>query len=142
MSGLEAFFAQNVEQVEEVERVVSTRFKDENGNPIKWKFKAITSERDAELRKECTKRVQVPGKKGVYTSEVDIERYSEKMAVETVVYPDLFNAKLQDSYGVKGAEALLRKMLLPGEFAELIKIVQEVNGYDTSMDDLVEEAKN
>lgn len=142
MSGLEAFLAQNVEKVEEVEQVVSKRFKDKEGNPIKWKFKSIGSDRDTEIRKECTKRVPVPGKKGMYTPEVDIDAYTTKLAVETIVHPDLHNAQLQDSWGVKGAEALLKKMLLPGEFTKLTQIVQEVNGYDVGMDELVEQAKN
>jgi hypothetical protein len=33
-------------------------------------------------------------------------------------------------------------MLLPGEYAELKNKIMEVNGYDLSMDELVDEAKN
>lgn len=142
MSNLQAFFAQNVEKPDIVERVVSERFKDENGNPIKWKIGAVTSDKDAAIRKECTRKVPMPGQRGVYMPETDIDLYTTKLIVESVIFPDLRNAELQDSYGVKGAEALLRKMLLPGEFIELSKVVQEVNGYDKSMDELVEEAKN
>lgn len=142
MSNLQAFFAQNVEKAEIVERVVSTRFKDENGNPIKWKIGPVTADEDAALRKSATKRVQVPGKKNLYQPETDYELYVLKLATACVKFPDLNNVELQNSYGVMGAENLLKKMLLPGEYAELTKIVQEVNGFDIPMDELVEEAKN
>lgn len=142
MSNLQAFFAQNVEKAGIEEHVISDRFKDENGNPIPWKFGAIDGEVDAANRKACTKRRPVPGKKGLFMPETDFELYTLKNAVATIKYPDLDNAELQSSYGVMGAEALLQKMLLPGELSEVKKIVQEVNGYDLEMDDLVEEAKN
>lgn len=142
MSNLQAFFAQNVEKVNIVERVVSTRFKDENGNPIPWKFGAIPSDVDTAIRKECTKRVPVPGKKGLFMPETDLEQYTLKVAAATVKFPDLNNKELQDSYGVMGAETLLQKMLLPGELTKVKQIVQEVNGFDVDMNELVEQAKN
>ena len=49
---------------------------------------------------------------------------------------------LQDSYGVMGAEELLKVMLLPGEYANYLGKVQEICGFDKNMNDLVEEAKN
>lgn len=142
MSNLQAFFAQNVEKVDLVERVVSNRFKDENGNPIKWKFGAVDGETEAKLRKQCTKRMPVPGKKGMFMPETDYDLFNLKLAVETIKFPDLNNAELQSSYGVMGAENLLQKMLLPGELAEVKQIAAEVNGFDLELDELVEQAKN
>lgn len=139
MSSLQAFFAQNVKKdiVEEV--VVSERFKDENGKPIAWKIRALTEEENETLRKEATDRVKV---KGGYTYETKPEVYIAKVVAASVVFPDLKNAELQASYGVMGAEALLKKMLLPGEYAALVDKVQEVNGYDKSLDELADEVKN
>jgi hypothetical protein len=54
----------------------------------------------------------------------------------------LNDTELQDSYGVKGADALLKKMLKAGEYTEYKAKVMEVNGYDMSMEELVDEAKN
>jgi len=142
MSNLQAFFAQNVEKVSIEEHVISNRFKDENGNPIPWQFGAIDGDQDAANRKACTKRMPVPGKKGMYMPETDYELYTLKNAVSTVKFPDLNNAELQTSYGVMGAEALLQKMLLPGELTKVKQIAQEVNGFNVEMDELVEEAKN
>lgn len=142
MSNLQAFFAQNVEKVQIEEHVISSRFKDENGDPIAWKFGAIDGDLDVANRKACTKRMPVPGKKGMYMPETDYELYTLKNAVSTVKFPDLNNAELQKSYGVMGAEALLQKMLLPGELTKVKQVSQEVNGFNVGMDELVEEAKN
>ena len=106
------------------------------------KLKAIDSDLDEALRKECTKKVPIAGKRGQFNQETDTDKYIGKMCVACVVYPDLNNAELQDSYGVKSADALLKKMLLPGEYTELKAKVMEVNGYDMSMEELVDEAKN
>lgn len=142
MSNLQAFFAQNIEKVTIEEHIISKRFKDEKGNPIPWKFGAIDGELDTANRKACTKRMPVPGKKGMFMPETDFEGYTLKNAVATIIFPDLNNAELQTSYGAMGAESLLQKMLLPGELTEVKKITQEVNGFNTGMDELVEEAKN
>lgn len=139
---LQAFMAQNVEKVTIEEHEVSPRFKDEKGNPIKWQFGAINSDVDATLRKECTRRVPVPMKKGLTMPELDSNRYALKLAVATIKYPDLNNLELQNSYGVMDAEQLLQNMLLPGELAKVKEITQSVNGFDLTMDELVEEAKN
>lgn len=142
MSKFQAFMAQNVDKVELEEHVVSKRFKDTDGNVIPWQFGAIGGDEDAVLRKSCTKRVQIPGKKNVYLPETDFELYTTKVAVATVKFPDLNNVELQSSYGVMGAEALLHKMLLPGELSDVKRIAQSVNGFDVGMDEVVEEAKN
>ena len=41
-----------------------------------------------------------------------------------------------------GADALLEKLLTPGQYADLLIAVQEVNGFDDDINDLVNEAKN
>lgn len=65
-----------------------------------------------------------------------------KMAAACTVYPDLNDASLQDSYHVMGAEALLKTMLLAGEYADYIQQVQAICGFDASFEDNVDEAKN
>lgn len=142
MTNLQAFMAQNVEKVEVVERAVSKRFKDEDGKAIKWRFGAVGGDVDAALRKESTRRVPVPMKKGLTMPELDGNRYQLKLAVATIKFPDLNNVELQNSYGAMDAEQLLQKMLSSGELSKVKEIVQEVNGFDLSMDELVDEAKN
>ena len=140
MSEFAAFMAGNAAAAETVKYVASKRFV-EKGKPLEWELKAISSDLDEALRKECTKKVPT-GKRGQYNQETDTDKYIGKMCVACTVYPNLNDAELQDSYGAKGADALLKKMLLPGEYTELKAKVMEVNGYDMSMEELVDEAKN
>lgn len=141
MSDFSMFMAGNAKKCENVKYVASKRFT-VKGKPVEWELKAIDSELDDAIRKECTKKVPVANKRGQYTQEVDNNKYAARLCVASTVFPDLNNAELQDSYGVKSAEALLKQMLLPGEFVEFKVKVMEVNGFDLSMDDLVENAKN
>ena len=141
MSTFSAFMAGNAVKNETVKYVASKRFV-EKGKPIEWEIKAIDSDLDEALRKDCTKRVPIVGKRGQYNQETDTDKYICKMCVACTVYPNLNDVELQDSYGVKSADALLKKMLLPGEYTEYKAKVMEVNGYDMSMEELVDEAKN
>ena len=141
MSDFSVFMAGNALQNENVKYVASKRFVNK-GKPVEWEIKAIDSELDELLRKECTKRVPIQGKRGQYNQETDTDKYIAKMCVACTVYPNLNDAELQDSYGVKSADALLKKMLKPGEYTEYKAKVMEVNGYDMSMEELVDEAKN
>ena len=129
-------------ETEVVDYVASKRMVDEKGEPVAWKLKAIDSDTDERIRKECTKRVAVNGKRGQYMPETDTDKYMAKLCVACVVYPNLNDVELQDFYGVKDAEALLKKMLKPAEYTELKVRVNEVLGYDLSMEEEVEEAKN
>ena len=127
---------------EVVEYVASKRFKDKSGNAVPWKIKSIDSDLDESIKKECTKRVPIVGKRGQYNQETDTDKYIGKLCVACTVFPNLNDAALQDSYGVKTADALIKKMLKPGEYTEYKAKVMEVNGYDMSMEELVDEAKN
>ncbi len=142
MSNLSAFLVQNVEKTENIKYVVSKRFLDEDQKPIEWEVRCVTSSEDEELRRNCTKRVRVPGKKNQFTNETDYNLYLGKLAAACTVYPNLNNAELQSNYGVMGADSLLKAMLLPGEYANYLTKVQEVNGFDIDFDEMVEEAKN
>lgn len=135
---LSAFFAQNVasEIVEEV--VVSNRFK-ENEKPIPWRLRSMTEDENEAIRKSCQRKVK---DKGIVSYETNTDEYMAKLVVASVVFPDLKDAELQKSYGVMGADQLLRKMLLPGEYATLVQKVQEINGFDKDINDLADEVKN
>ena len=50
--------------------------------------------------------------------------------------------ELQRAYGVIGESKLLAKMLYVGEYADLMKEVQELSGLDKDINDDIEEAKN
>ena len=142
MGNLSAFLAQNALQVENIKHVVSKRFVDEEGKPVPWEIQCITSSEDEMIRKACTKKVQIPGKKGQYTQQTDFDLYLGKLAARCTVFPNLDDAELQNSYGVMGADALLKVMLKPGEYTDYLTKIQEVNGFDITFEEAVEEAKN
>jgi hypothetical protein len=142
MSDLRAFMAGNVEADEVVEYAVSKRFVDKEGNPIKWQLKPINSKEDERIRKECTRKVPVPGKRNQRMPETDLNEYLGKMTAACIIFPNLNDKELQDSYSVMGAGDLLKTMLKPGEYTELTSKIQEINGFDISMEEKVEEAKN
>lgn len=141
MSDFSAFMAGNAVKDETVKYVASKRFV-VKGKPVAWELRAVDSDLDEAIRKECTKKIPIAGKRGQYTQETDTDKYIARMCVACIVYPNLNDAELQDSYGVKSGDALLKKMLLPGEYTELKAKVMEINGYDMSMEELVDEAKN
>lgn len=142
MSGLSAFFAENAVQEEKIKFVVSKRFLDEKKKPIEWVLKTIDSTREEEIRKQCTKRIEINKKRGQYTKELDSNKYAAALICECVEYPNLNSVELQNSYGVMSADALIKKMLLPGEYAELADKVQSINGYDITQDEMVDDVKN
>jgi hypothetical protein len=139
---LRAFMAKNFEGNQEIEFVASKRFLNHDGKPEKWYLRTITAKEDAQIRKSCTRKVPSKRARGAYIPETDINEYLSKMLAECVVHPNLNDKELQDSYGVMCASDLIAAMLNPGEYAELTKKVQEINGFDTSMEELVEDAKN
>lgn len=140
-NNLSGFFAENALKIENIKYVASKRFLDEKKKPLEWEIRSITSKEDEELRKECTKRVST-GKRGQFTLDTDINLYLGKLACKCTVYPNLNDAELQNSYGVMGADVLLKTMLSAGEYSEYITKIQEINGFDVTLEDMVDEVKN
>lgn len=139
---LTAFLAQNAKKIDNRTVVASPRFVGEDGKPMQWEICPITAEENARIRRDCIRSVPVPGRRGQYTSEFDPSAYQAKLSARCTVFPDLNNAALQESYGVMGAEKLLATMLSAGEFEDYSREVLELNGFTSSADERVEEAKN
>ena len=141
MSNFSAFLAQNKIKKDHVKFVASESFV-ENGKPIEWELRVLSADEGESLRRESTRKVPVPGRKGAYTQEFDGNVYLGKLTTASVVFPNLNDAELQNSYGVMGAEQLLKAMLTVGEYLNLSGKVGEINGFNESEEELVEEAKN
>ncbi len=139
MDNLKAFLSDN-QKIENQKFVVSERFKDENNKPIQWEIKAITAEEDEQIRQMCTKKINT--KSGIPIEQLDTNKYMCELAATCTVYPNLLDTQLQDSYGVKGEGNLLKKMLIAGEYTNYVSEIQKINGFNISMNELVEEAKN
>lgn len=143
MSGLSRFMKQNKAIKQNGFYAVSESLTDENGKPLEWEFKHITSKENELLRDESTVDVQVTGKPNQFRPKFISRDYLNKLVSRSVVYPDLYNAELQDSYGVKTPEELLYALVdNPGEYQALTIWVQEFQGFRKSINDKVDEAKN
>lgn len=132
---LSFFLAENVEQIEPVEIAVSKRIKDADGNPVVWKIKPVPTDVANAIQNEC-----IIGKGR--SRDFDSIKYQQKMAAASVIYPNLNNAQLQDSWGVKTPDALLMKMLSdPIEFNIVFAIATGTTSGE-AFEELVAEAKN
>lgn len=115
---------------------------DETGKPLEWEFRHITSKENEVIRDSCTTDVPVKGKPNVYRPQLDFSEYTRQLIVASVAMPDLLDAELQDSYGVKNEGDLLMAMVDdPGEYNNLATYVQEFQGFKT-FEEEVKEAKN
>ena len=98
-----------------------------------------SAEADA-INERCFKNK--PGKKGKQERVFDTSKYNREICTASIVHPDLNNTELQESYGTKGADNLYSKMFYLGEANQILETVSEVSGFETSMDDEIDEAKN
>ena len=142
MSNLRLFLKQNKKVKENTKYAATKSLVDENGEPLLWEIRPIKTKEDEKLRDECTREVPIPGKPNMYRYKLDVTEYMTKLAVASIVFPNLYDAELQDSYGVKTPEDLLKEMIDdPGEYNELLLFIQNFNGF-SALDDKVEEVKN
>lgn len=116
---------------------------DEEGKPLEWVIKPLTTKENEKIREDCTIEVPVTGKPNMYRPKLDTSKYMAKMLCASVVEPNLYDKDLQDSYGVMTPEELLKEMIDdPGEYGSFMVFIQEFNGFTTTLEDKVEEAKN
>ena len=140
---LKAFMVPDLGDKKPVKFAVSPDFKGADGKPLEWEIVALTPDQVDEIRRSCTRRVPIPGKRNAFTKEVDVDSMALKMAVAATTFPNLNDAALQDFYKVKTGEELLNKLLYnPGLRDQYTAKVQEVCGYDQEFPELVEQAKN
>lgn len=142
MSDLTRFLKKNKKVKENTVYCVTKSLTDEEGKPLPWTVRPVsTSENDA-LRDECMIDVQIPGKPGMYRPKLQSSKYIAKLLAASVVEPNLHDKDLQDSYGAMTPEELLKEMVDdPGEYGDFTAFVQKFNGF-SNMEDKVNEAKN
>ncbi len=140
-NNLSAFLKENVKIESEVGYVASDRITDENGKPVEWKIQVLTAQELERMRDRHTKKVLVPGTRE-YKEKYDAEGFNSELLTSTIIYPELDDMELQNSWGVNDADQLLKVMLKPGEYADLANAVSEAQGFKVGMDDKVKEVKN
>ena len=143
MSNLSLFLKKNKKVKENITYPATKSLVDENGKPLEWVIKPLTTKENNELRDQCTYEVPVKGKPNMFRPKIDTNLYIAKMIVASVVEPNLYNAELQDSYGVKTPEDLIMEMIDdPGEYNDFAAFIQKFNGFNITLEDKVEQAKN
>lgn len=116
---------------------------DEKGEPLQWVIKPLSTKENDNIRDACMIDVHVKGKPNMYRPKLDTSKYIAKMLCACVAEPNLYDKELQDSYGVMTPEELLKEMIDdPGEYQDFASFVQDYNGFNTSLEDKIEEAKN
>lgn len=117
--------------------------KDENGKPLKWEFRPISSKENEIIRDDCTVDVQITGKPNMFRPKLNTSKYLSKLIVAATVVPDLYDKELQDSYGVKTPEELVYAMVDDaGEYQDFCVWMQKFQGFTKTFDEKVDEAKN
>jgi len=136
MTALTDFLLANPVNTIEEEVVVSKRLKDADGNLLKFKIKPMLNEEYLEYQNQCT----VPKKGGKI--EFNTKKFNQLLILNHTVEPNFRNAELIEQAGVRTPEQLLNKVLLAGEIQVLSEQIRNISGFEDSLDDLVEEAKN
>jgi hypothetical protein len=140
MSGLERFLKQNRVKRENVFYPASASITDEEGKPIEWELRHLTTAQCEEIKRDCI--VVGEGRGGVPQQRLDTAAYMESLLAASVVSPNLYDAELQDSYGVYTPQELLKAILdNPSEYNALGEVVYKMLGF-VSFKDKVEQAKN
>ena len=109
--------------------------------PDPFLVRAITEGENKAIRKSC-KKVIIDQKTRQRQEYTDQDLYNNKLVIACCVEPNFKDADLQARFGVMGAEALAEKLLSPGQYSNLLIAVQELNGFDEDINNLVDEAKN
>ena len=139
MSRLSAFL-HPVQTAVEKEVLISTRFQDENGEPVPFRIRAITQEQNDALTAKCRRVQTVGGRRQEY---LDTAQLNRELVAAATVEPDFSSAEVCEAYGTKIPTQVPGRMLLAGEYDALLKAILELSGFDTGTAAAeVEEAKN
>lgn len=143
MSQFERFLKKNKIKRENVFYAASKSLTDENSKPLMWTIRPISTKENEQIRDECMEDVPIEGKPWSYRPKLELRKYMARLLAASVVEPNLYDKELQDSYGVMTPEALIMEMLdNPAEYQAFVDFVQRFNGFEGSLEEKIEEAKN
>ncbi|OAT89649.1 phage tail assembly chaperone [Candidatus Arthromitus sp. SFB-turkey] len=143
MSKFSRFMKQNKIKKENTTFAPTKSLLDENGEPIKFIIKPLTTKENEDIREACTVDIPVTGKPNIFRPKLNTSKYLAKMLCSCIIEPNLFDKELQDSYGVMTPEDLIKEMIDdPGEYQDFVTFIQNFNGFNVSLEDKVDNAKN
>ena len=134
---LKSFFKENNIKIENVKYIASNRFKNENGEVIEWELKVLDNKKVDELRNRFSSRSYVNHKEEF---KFNSEEFMKVFVTEAIVFPNLTDKDLQDSYGVFSPYELLQEILTVGELTRLTEYINNLHDYKA--DKKVDEIKN
>lgn len=114
---------------------VSSRFKDENGNKIPFKIKAISGEEYASYRKQALR----VSKNGV---EFDTKKFNELIIINHTLDPNFRDAEAIKATGCMTPEQFMYRSLLAGEIDALAAKITDLSGFNTTVEEARETVKN
>ena len=123
---LKSFFKENNIKIENVKYIASDRFKDENGEVIEWELKVLDNKKVDELRNRFSSRSFVNHKEEF---KFNSEDFMKVFVTEAIVFPNLTDKDLQDSYGVFNPYELLQEILTVGELTRLTEYINNLHDY-------------
>ena len=143
MSNFSQFMKSNKKKKENTTFPATKSLLDADGNPLEWTIKPLSTKDNENIRDACMIDVPVKGKANLFRPKLDTSKYISKMLCACIVEPNLYDKELQDSYGVMTPEELLKEMVDdPGEYQAFVSFVQDYNGFNTTLEDKIDEAKN
>lgn len=143
MGNLSLFLKKNKKEKANAFYTATKSLRDENGKPLEWEIRAVPTRENEDIRNACTVEVPITGKNGMYRPKLNTSLYAAKLAAASVVFPDLYDKELQDSYGVTKPEELIKELLDDtAEYNAFLEFIQNFSGLDEAMDEKVAEAKN
>lgn len=115
---------------------------DENGKPLEWEIKALTTKETEAIREKYIVAIPVQGKPGMYRQKVTKD-YVPSLICAAIVKPNLHDEELLDSYDVNTPQELIVEMIdNPDEYAKLLQFVQSYSGIKSTINEEIAEAKN
>ena len=143
MSKFSRFMKQNKIKKENTTFAPTKSLLDENGEPIKFIIKPLTTKENEYIREACTVDIPVTGKPNIFRPKLNTSKYLAKMLCSCIIEPNLFDKEIQDSYRVMTPEDLIKEMIDdPGEYQDFVTFIQNFNGFNVSLEDKVDNAKN
>ncbi len=113
------------------EIVVGDRFKNEDGKDFTFTIRSLSGKQIDACREAA--------KKG---NRFNVGEFNTKLVCEACTYPNFKDAQSIKERGLHSPAEYLNDVLLPGEIDILSLEIQKLCGYNVSVNELIEEAKN
>lgn len=140
MSVLKDFLLENSDIIsKEVEVPISPRFKDKDGNLLKFKIRPMSGEEFGKYQKQCTS-ITINNRKK--ETNFDSGKFNVMCIVNHCIDPNFKEADFLKGLGVQTPEQAVSKVLLAGEIVELGGQISSISGFDTDINEEIEKAKN